>query len=94
MVSFTDDGGEEMAGIKKPAKPKKVKEPKKAIKEKPSREIKKLARAAKKADKVLKKNIDRKLAITAVLLALTLSVLDMIDGRLDGKIRTIKKKKG
>ncbi len=82
-----------MAGIKKAKTAKKAKEPKKALKEKPSREIKKLARAAKKADKVLKKRIDRKLGITAVLLCLLLAVLDVIDGRLDGQIEFAKKEK-
>ena len=64
-----------------------------SIKEKPSREIKKLAKAAKKADRVLKKRIDRKLGLAAVLLCLLLSILDVIDGRLDYKLEVLKKKK-
>ena len=75
-----------MAGIKKAKPAKGIKEPKKALKEKPSREIKKLAKQAKKADRILKKRIDRKLGVAAVLLALLLAVLDMIDGKLDEKI--------
>ena len=75
-----------MASMKKAKPAKGAREPKKALKEKPSREIKKLAKQAKKADKLLKKNIDRKLGIAAILLCLLLAVLDVLDGRLDGKI--------
>ncbi len=82
-----------MSGIKRAKPAKKAKEPKKAIKEKPSREIKKLAKAAKKAERVLKKRIDRKLGLAAVLLCLLLSILDVIDGRLDYKLEVLKKKK-
>ena len=82
-----------MAGIKKAKPAKEAKGPKKAIKEKPSREIKKLAKAAKKADRVLKKRIDRKLGLAAVLLCLLVSVLDVVNDRMDYKLEQIKKGK-
>ena len=56
-----------------------TKEPKKVVKEPTSREIKNLAKQAKKADKLLNKNIDRKLSVAAVLLCLLVAILDTVD---------------
>lgn len=67
-----------MGGIKKPKKPKKVKLPKQAIKEKPSKEEKKLRKEIIKEEKILNKKINRGLGIFAVVLCVAISILDIV----------------
>lgn len=59
-------------------KPKKVKLPKPAIKEKETREQKKSKRAIKKAKKAREKKINRTLGIVAIVLCFISSVLDVL----------------
>lgn len=68
-----------MGGIKKPKKPKKVKLPKPAIKEKPSREEKKLRKEVKKEQKNINRRLERRLGACAILLCAASAVLDIVE---------------
>lgn len=67
-----------MGGMKKPKKPKKVKMPKPAIKEKPSKEEKKIRKEVKKEQKNINKKLDRSLGACAILLCAASAILDVI----------------